>query len=146
MGVKQVVYLTAEDIELCREIVGWRKTGILTGEKLVAMAEALPEGLDEVRYAEEQVIKRIVKTVAATEITGPDQPFHELELPKVWERYRHTDGSEYTVELVANVGSQQADFPATVVYRDDDGRAWSEPLGRFLADMTRVAEDEGEAQ
>lgn len=139
-ALKQAVYIAAEDVELCREIVGWWKTGILEGGKLTALAETLPEGLKEPRYAEKRVVERVVRAVAVTEGTGPDQPYHELELPEVWERYRHTDGKEYTVELVTNVGSQRADFPATVAYRDDEGRAWSEPLGRFLATMTRVTD------
>lgn len=71
---------------------------------------------------------------------GEDKPYHASELPKVWELYRHHNGSLYRVEMITNVDSDRPEYPVTVCYRGEDGLVWSKTLSEFLAKMTRAEE------
>ncbi|TDX29149.1 hypothetical protein DFO67_108193 [Modicisalibacter xianhensis] len=69
-----------------------------------------------------------------------DKPHHESDLPKIWELYRHKNGTLYRVALVANQNSNRPEYPVIVNYTDDDGNTWAKTLGKFLSKMTRVGD------
>lgn len=67
-----------------------------------------------------------------------------MRLPAPTDRYRHENGAEYTVECLANTDSTRPEYPATVVYRGDNGKVWAKTLDNFLAKMTFVPRTEVE--
>lgn len=54
-------------------------------------------------------------------------------------RWTHSNGSAYTVILIANEHSENQDrYPTTVVYRDCDYEVWSKPLSDWHRSMTKM--------
>jgi len=61
-----------------------------------------------------------------------------VEYPKVGYRYQHENGNEYTVLLIANTHAESDDYPVTIVYQGDNGKAWSKTLDNFNQKMKKV--------
>lgn len=59
-------------------------------------------------------------------------------IPKLQERYRHLNGNEYTVVMLANLDSARPEYPITVVYQGGDGKVWAKDLNNFNKKMSRV--------
>lgn len=59
-------------------------------------------------------------------------------IPKLQERYRHLNGNEYTVIMLANLDSARPEYPITIVYQGSDGRVWAKDLNNFYKKMSRV--------
>ncbi len=54
-------------------------------------------------------------------------------------RWRHTNGCEYNIVLIANEFSTNLEkYPVTVVYTGDNGKVWSRPLSDWDRSMTRI--------
>lgn len=54
-------------------------------------------------------------------------------------RWKHSNGSTYTVILITNEHSENQDrYPTTVVYRDYDYISWSKPLSDWHRSMTKM--------
>ena len=54
--------------------------------------------------------------------------------------YRHTNGNEYEVLLIANLGTERpGQYPVTVVYQNTkNGSVWSRPLSDWDRSMAKV--------
>lgn len=54
--------------------------------------------------------------------------------------YRHKNGNEYEVLLIANLGTERPEqYPVTVVYQHTkNGNVWSRPLSDWYRSMTKV--------
>lgn len=53
-------------------------------------------------------------------------------LPKEGSMWLHKNGHVYTVIMNTNIGSEREDYPPTVVYKNEDGVAYSKPLETFF--------------
>lgn len=60
------------------------------------------------------------------------------DIPKLQERYRHLNGNEYTVIMLANLDSARPEYPITIVYQGCDGKVWAKDLNNFYKKMSRV--------
>ena len=63
-----------------------------------------------------------------------------MEIPKVGQRYKHTNGTEYTVVLIANANANRELYPLTVVYTGQDDNVWARPLNQWYRSMTLMVE------
>lgn len=66
------------------------------------------------------------------------QPAVVGDVPETGSTWRHKNGNEYTVLLVANLASERNEYPVTVVYRGQNGKVWSRPLSRWHGSMTAL--------
>lgn len=65
-----------------------------------------------------------------------------MAIPKDCSHWRHRNGNDYWVVLIANRDSTRPDeFPITVVYRGSNQRIWAKPLDDFLTKMTPIPEE-----
>lgn len=63
------------------------------------------------------------------------------KLPTIGSKWRHHNGNEYTVMLIANFYSERPEkYPVTVVYRGQNDKIWSRPLSLWYASMTPVSQ------
>lgn len=64
--------------------------------------------------------------------------------PEVGSLWRHHNGNEYTVLMLANTEGDDPTkwdkYPPTVVYRGVNGKIWARPFYRWHSSMTEVVE------
>ena len=63
-----------------------------------------------------------------------------IKEPKAESIWRHKNGNEYRVLLIANGDSSQANrYPPTVVYQGSNGKVWSRAVSDWARSMTFIA-------
>lgn len=60
------------------------------------------------------------------------------ELPVTNSKWKHHNGLEYKVLLIANEGSTNPEYPQTVVYCGMNGKVWAKSLSNFLTKMEKL--------
>lgn len=63
----------------------------------------------------------------------------DLHFPETGDTWRHHNGVEYVVDVVANQYSNREEYPPTVVYHGENGKVWAKPFQNFLDKMTFVS-------
>lgn len=58
--------------------------------------------------------------------------------PEIGSKWKHHNGAEYTVIVIANASSSRDEYPVTVVYRGENELVWAKTLDNFLSKMTKV--------
>ncbi len=60
------------------------------------------------------------------------------QVPQVGSKWRHYNGNEYEVVLIANLHSIKDEYPITLVYRGANLRVWSRPLSDWHRSMATI--------
>jgi hypothetical protein len=61
------------------------------------------------------------------------------KLPEVGSKWRHHNGNEYVVLMIANEATERPEkYPVTVVYCGPNSKVWCRPLSLWYASMTPV--------
>lgn len=64
-------------------------------------------------------------------------------IPKIRSRWRHKRGNYYTVIQIANASIRDdPNFPIIVVYINDAGNVFAQPLNKFLSGSYKEVSDE----
>lgn len=88
----------------------------------------------------ERIVKEMqVKFAVYSPFSGSDRPVLD-RIPKVDSRWKHHNGNEYRVVMLANLDSMRAEYPPTVVYVGANGKVWSRPVARWHSSMTPITE------
>jgi hypothetical protein len=61
------------------------------------------------------------------------------ELPKIGSTYRHNNGNTYKVILIANIDSNNEQYPITIIYEGySNHKIWAKTLDNFLLKMSLI--------
>lgn len=64
------------------------------------------------------------------------------DLPKEGSKYRHNNGNTYKVILIANIDSNNEQYPITIVYEGCfNHKIWAKPLDNFLLKMSLINDE-----
>ena len=62
-----------------------------------------------------------------------------MSVPEIYSRWKHENGNEYNVILIANENAPAcSEYPIVVIYRGDNGNVWAKNIDNFNSRMTRI--------
>lgn len=67
---------------------------------------------------------------------------YNTKFPEPTMRFRHSNGTEYTVLAVSNLHSDKPEYSQRVFYQGANGRIWDKPLEDFMRKMQLIASAE----
>lgn len=58
-----------------------------------------------------------------------------MQIPKIRSRWKHFSGTVYTIIQIANttIKEHDPDFPIMIVYINEKGNVFAQPIDRFLS-------------
>lgn len=89
---------------------------------------------DEVWFRAQEALGRLREL--ATHPAAPAQAGGDV--PEIGSTWRHKNGNEYEVLMVANMSSERDEYPITVVYRGQNDKVWCRTLSRWHGSMTAL--------
>lgn len=66
-----------------------------------------------------------------------------MRIPSEGSKWKHRNGTEYTVVFLTNELSVRTEYPVTIVYKNTHtGTMWSRPLDDWYRSMTPVEQEQ----